>query len=84
MFYLKLKCHENICKNICLFFRATGLIEYNFHCFQRAIQEVFDLRNKGTATGSGAGQLGHLTLSGEHPQVNGLGEAMALESNQPT
>lgn len=27
-------------------FEKHGLIDYNFHCFRRAIQEVFDLRQK--------------------------------------
>ena len=31
----------------CSFF-FSGLIDYNFHCFRKAIQEVFELRNKVT------------------------------------
>ena len=27
-------------------FEKQGLIEYNFHCFREAIQEVFDIRRK--------------------------------------
>jgi Ras-related GTP-binding protein C/D len=27
-------------------FEKHGLIDYNFHCFKEAIQEVFDLRRK--------------------------------------
>lgn len=27
-------------------FEKQGLIEYNFHCFRDAIQEVFDIRRK--------------------------------------
>ena len=46
----------------------SGLIDYNFHIFQQAIHQVFELRNK-VANPSPA-----TNISVEHPQVNGLPE----------
>ena len=46
----------------------SGLIDYNFHIFQQAIHQVFDLRNKPTNPGPTT------TTSVERPQVNGIPE----------
>ena len=47
-----------------------GLIDYNFHCFRKAIQEVFEIRSKLTAGSSGVMATNSTDL-GAHGQ-NGL------------
>lgn len=42
-------------------YERQGLIDYNFLCFRKAIQEVFDLRKKG-----------HLAVNQDEVMVNGL------------
>lgn len=49
-------------------FERQGLIDYNFHIFQQAIHQVFELRNKV------ANQSLAVNVSIEHPQVNGIPE----------
>lgn len=37
-------------------FVGTGLVDYNFHCFREAMQEVFELRRQ-MLLGGGAAML---------------------------
>ena len=47
---------------------STGLIDYNFQCFKKAIQEVFDVRKKCNATSNGPQTSG---LMNSHEYQNG-------------
>ena len=58
----------NTC-HVLIFLLSTGLIDYNFHCFRKAIQDVFELRNKVTSNNSLQS-----SSSAEVTQVNGPGQ----------
>ena len=58
----------------------VGLIDYNFHCFRKAIQDVFELRNKATASNSSM----QSSSSTEVTQVNGPGQNGLPPSNVTT
>ena len=55
-----------------------GLIDYNFLCFKRAIEEIFEVRQKAQGASGAVGATGLKSLrslsndSGESPQLNGL------------
>ncbi|XP_022091146.1 ras-related GTP-binding protein C-like isoform X1 [Acanthaster planci] len=59
-------------------FDRQGLIDYNFLCFKRAIEEIFEIRQKSQGSPDPAGATGIKTLrslsndSTESPQMNGL------------
>lgn len=44
---------EDVCVCVCV---CTGLVDYNFHCFREAMQEVFELRRQ-MLLGGGAAML---------------------------
>lgn len=37
-----MRCHDKLLTN-CVFVASLGLIDYNFHCFRKAIHEVFEV-----------------------------------------
>ena len=42
-----------VCLSVCVY---AGLVDYNFHCFREAMQEVFELRRQ-MLLGGGAAML---------------------------
>lgn len=44
----------------------AGLIEYNFHCFRKAIHEVFEVGNLPQGGRSSSNNLTGLTYAGAH------------------
>lgn len=53
-----------------LHFFVAGLIDYNFLCFKKAIEEVFEVRQK-TVVGSNGGGQRLSTDSFGSPKTNG-------------
>ena len=58
----------------CNFFQfcIAGLIDYNFHCFRKAIQDVFEVREKAS-----------LEEENEEITVNGMPDQNEASTSQP-
>jgi len=52
-------------------FNRQALIDYNFHCFRQAIQDVFDVRFKNSKS---SGSMSHTHTTGDSVLTNGYGE----------
>ncbi|XP_013385486.1 ras-related GTP-binding protein C [Lingula anatina] len=55
-------------------FEKQGIIDYNFHCFRQAIQEVFEVRTKATTQQHGAAAMNSTAMLQDSMQSNGISE----------
>ncbi len=60
---------------------SPGLIDYNVHCFRKAIQDVFDMRNKTSGSASTSGAANAVKTSGGANDLETSGNAATFLSN---